>query len=71
MRDSYPQSLENILKELEGSNKSTLQLIQQRATILLKLNRTVMALLPAPLQGKYRVANYRSHKRKLDDPITL
>ena len=52
MRDSYPQSLENILKELEGSNKSTLQLIQHRATILLKLNRTVMALLPAPLQGK-------------------
>lgn len=60
MRDSYPQSLENILKELEGSNKSTLQLIQQRATILLKLNRTVMALLPAPLQGKCRVANYRN-----------
>ena len=37
MRDSYPQSLENILKELEGSNKSTLQFIQQRATILLQI----------------------------------
>lgn len=45
MRDSYPQSLEKILNELEGSNKSTLQLIQQRATVLLKLNRAVIALL--------------------------
>lgn len=60
MRDSYPQSLENILKELDGANKNTLQLIQQRATILLKLNRAVMALLPAPLQDKCRVANYRN-----------
>ncbi|MEQ4923368.1 DUF721 domain-containing protein [Proteus hauseri] len=60
MRDSYPQSLEKILNELEGSNKSTLQLIQQRATILLKLNRAVIALLPTPLQDKCRVANYRN-----------
>lgn len=60
MRDSYPQSLEKILNELEDSNKSTLQLIQQRATILLKLNRAVIALLPSPLQGKCRVANYRN-----------
>ncbi|HEK2897936.1 DUF721 domain-containing protein [Proteus sp. GOKU] len=60
MRDSYPQSLEKIFIELEGSNKSTLQLIQQRATILLKLNRAVMALLPVPLRDKCRVANYRS-----------
>lgn len=44
MRDSYPQSLEKIFIELEGSNKNTLQLIQQRATILLKLNRAVMGL---------------------------
>lgn len=60
MRDSYPQSLEKIFIELEGSNKSTLQLIQQRATILLKLNRAVMALLPVPLRDKCRVANYRN-----------
>ena len=60
MRDSYPQSLEKIFIEVEGSNKSTLQLIQQRATILLKLNRAVMALLPVPLRDKCRVANYRS-----------
>ncbi|MCX2588676.1 MULTISPECIES: DUF721 domain-containing protein [Proteus] len=60
MRDSYPQSLEKIFIELEGSNKSTLQLIQQRATILLKLNRAVMALLPIPLRDKCRVANYRN-----------
>lgn len=59
MRDSAPQSLDKILNELDESNKSTLQLIQQRATVLLKLNRTVMALLPAPLQDKCRVANYR------------
>ncbi|OAT34834.1 DUF721 domain-containing protein [Proteus myxofaciens] len=59
MRDSYPQSLEKIFNELEGSNKSTLQLIQQRATILLRLNRAVIALLPTPLQDKCRVANYR------------
>ncbi|MBG2710926.1 DUF721 domain-containing protein [Proteus mirabilis] len=60
MRDNYPQSLEKIFIELEGSNKSTLQLIQQRATILLKLNRAVMALLPVPLRDKCRVANYRN-----------
>lgn len=60
MRDSYPQSLEKIFIELEGSNKSTLQLIQQRATILLKLNRAVMALLPVPLRDQCRVANYRN-----------
>ncbi|QTL39239.1 DUF721 domain-containing protein [Xenorhabdus budapestensis] len=64
MRDSRPQSLETLLSEPLFENaatagKSPLQTIQRHAIALLKLNRTVLSLLPVQLRPWCRVANYR------------
>ena len=58
MRDSQPVSLESLLESGTKDN-NTLKSIQQRAVVLLKLNRAVLALLPAILKPHCRVANYR------------
>ncbi|WGL97660.1 DciA family protein [Arsenophonus sp. aPb] len=60
MRDSYPQSLNILLKE-NNHDSNTLQTIQQRAQALIKLNNTVISLLPVELKAWCRVANYRQH----------
>ncbi|HGJ5858288.1 MAG TPA: DUF721 domain-containing protein [Arsenophonus nasoniae] len=60
MRDSYPQSLNILLKE-NNHDSNTLQTIQQRAQALIKLNNTVISLLPIELKAWCRVANYRQH----------
>ncbi|AOM41078.1 DUF721 domain-containing protein [Xenorhabdus hominickii] len=61
MRDSRPQSLDTLFEDGATVGKSPLQTIQQYAIALLKLNRTVLSLLPAPLHPWCRVANYRKH----------
>ncbi|MFV9996598.1 MAG: DUF721 domain-containing protein [Arsenophonus endosymbiont of Dermacentor nuttalli] len=60
MRDSYPQSLAILLKESKFDS-NTLQTIQKRAQALIKLNHTVLSLLPSELKAWCRVANYRQH----------
>ncbi|PKH22732.1 hypothetical protein CIG19_12190 [Enterobacterales bacterium CwR94] len=57
MRDSRPQSLEHLFDETQ--DKSVLRQVQQRATVLVKLNRAVRGVLPAALHPWVRVANYR------------
>ncbi|MEH2921687.1 DUF721 domain-containing protein [Samsonia erythrinae] len=59
MRDSRPQSLEFLFDSASLSGKGPLRDVQQRAIALLKLNRAVRGLLPAPLHPWCRVANYR------------
>ncbi|OKP03052.1 DUF721 domain-containing protein [Xenorhabdus eapokensis] len=59
MRDSRPQSLDKLFEDAATVGKSPLQLIQQHAIALLKLNRAVLSLLPAQLHPWCRVANYR------------
>ena len=56
---SRPQSIDILLGSLAAPEKNSLQHIQQRAVALLKLNRAVAGLLPAPLQPWCRVANFR------------
>lgn len=57
MRDSRPQSIENLFETTEG--QSMLQTIQQRAVALNKLNRAVQGILPAQMHPWCRVANFR------------
>jgi hypothetical protein len=57
MRDSRPQSLENLFDE--AGAQSVLQNVQQRATALLRLNQAVRGILPAQLHPWCRVANFR------------
>lgn len=57
MRDSRPQALDSLFDE--SSKESMLQNIQQRAVALLRLNRAVQGILPAPLHPWCRVANFR------------
>ncbi len=57
MRDSRPQSLENLFDDV--GQESMLQNVQQRAVALLRLNRAVKGILPAPLHPWCRVANFR------------
>ncbi|RLM28126.1 hypothetical protein BIY29_00240 [Brenneria alni] len=59
MRDSRPQSLESLFDNASGAGTGPLRDVQQRAIALLKLNRAVRGLLPAPLHPWCRVANYR------------
>lgn len=59
MRDSRPQSLDKLFEDAATVGKSPLQIIQQHAIALLKLNRAVLSLLPAQLHPWCRVANYR------------
>ncbi|VAY02339.1 hypothetical protein ARADI_0373 [Arsenophonus endosymbiont of Aleurodicus dispersus] len=60
MRDSYPQSLTFLLKK-SNIKLNTLKTIQQRAHALIKLNNTVISLLPLELKAWCKVANYRQH----------
>jgi hypothetical protein len=57
MRDSRPQSLENLFDD--AGAQSVLQNVQQRAAALLRLNRAVRGILPAQLHPWCRVANFR------------
>ncbi|NIY48035.1 DUF721 domain-containing protein [Cedecea colo] len=57
MRDSRPQSLDNLFDD--AGAQSVLQNVQQRATALLRLNRAVRSILPAQLHPWCRVANFR------------
>ncbi|HEY3986120.1 DUF721 domain-containing protein [Cedecea sp.] len=57
MRDSRPQSLEILFDD--AGQESMLQNVQQRAVALLRLNRAVKGILPAPLHPWCRVANFR------------
>lgn len=57
MRDSRPQSLENMFDD--AGAQSVLQNMQQRATALLRLNRAVKGILPVQLHPWCRVANFR------------
>ncbi|AEI74870.1 hypothetical protein MPC_054 [Candidatus Moranella endobia PCVAL] len=60
MRSSRPFPIYRLfLETTETSRVSSLLQIQQRAIMLLKLNRTVNALLPVPLRPWCRVANIR------------
>jgi len=59
MRDSRPQSIDILLGSVTTPEQNSLQHIQQRAVVLLKLNRAVAGILPAPLQPWCRVANFR------------
>ncbi|CBJ82587.1 conserved hypothetical protein [Xenorhabdus bovienii str. Jollieti] len=61
MRDSRPQSLDTLFEDEAAVGKSPLQIIQQHAIALLKLNRAMLSLLPAQLHPWCRVANYRKH----------
>lgn len=59
MRDSRPQSIDNLFSRQGASGSQTLPQIQQRAAALFKLNQAVAALLPAPMKPWCRVANFR------------
>ncbi|HEI8866863.1 TPA: DUF721 domain-containing protein [Serratia odorifera] len=59
MRDSRPQLLDVLFDEASAADKGPLHNVQQRAVALLKLNRAVKGLLPAPLHPWCRVANFR------------
>ncbi|UCQ45093.1 DUF721 domain-containing protein [Edwardsiella piscicida] len=58
MRDSRPQSLDTLLDD-NAAVDGILKNVQQRAVALLRLDRAVQALLPAPLKPFCRVANFR------------
>ena len=57
MRDSRPQLLDVLFDDASAGSKGPLHNVQQRAVALLKLNRAVKGLLPAPLHPWCRVAN--------------
>ncbi|RKQ39914.1 DUF721 domain-containing protein [Enterobacter sp. R1(2018)] len=57
MRDSRPQSLDNLFDD--AGAQSVLQNVQQRAAALLRLNRAVRSIIPAQLHPWCRVANFR------------
>ncbi|KGT88360.1 hypothetical protein NG99_21640 [Erwinia typographi] len=57
MRDSRPQSIENLFEATEG--QGVLQSIQQRAIALNRLNLAVQGVLPAQMHPWCRVANFR------------
>ena len=59
MRDSRPQLLDVLFDDASAGSKGPLHNVQQRAVALLKLNRAVKGLLPAPLHPRCRVANFR------------
>lgn len=59
MRDSRPQAIDTLFSDPAEPGRASLSQIQQRAVALLKLNRTVSALLPAPLRPWCRVGNFR------------
>lgn len=57
MRDSRPQSLDSLFDN--ATQHKMLENLQQRAIALIKINRTVQALLPSSIQPWCRVANFR------------
>lgn len=61
MRDSQPQALFDVLEGSLAKTSSPLQIIQQNAKVIIKLNRIVGDLLPTELKLMCRVANYRNN----------
>ncbi|OIV46281.1 hypothetical protein BK025_12765 [Sodalis sp. TME1] len=59
MRDSRPHPIDSLFGDAAETGRVSLSKIQQRAIMLLKLNRAISALLPAPLRPWCRVANVR------------
>ncbi len=59
MRDSRPHAIESLFDQAAKPGHASLQLIQQRALALLKLNNALAGLLPAPMKPWCRVANFR------------
>ncbi|MGL9773109.1 MAG: DUF721 domain-containing protein [Sodalis sp. (in: enterobacteria)] len=59
MRDSRPHPINSLLGDAADTGRVSLSKIQQRAILLLKLNRAVNALLPTLLRPWCRVANVR------------
>lgn len=59
MRDSRPHPIDSLFGDAVETSHVSLSKIQQRAIMLLKLNRAVSALLPAPLRSWCRVSNVR------------
>ncbi|MFP3014393.1 MAG: DUF721 domain-containing protein [Arsenophonus sp.] len=60
MRNSYPQSLDILLKK-NNLNSNILKTIQQHTNALIKLNHSVASILPIELNSWCRVINYRQH----------
>lgn len=60
MCNNHPKSLNVLLKESNLYLK-VLQTIQQRAQKLIKLNKTIISLIPIELKAWCRIANYRQH----------
>lgn len=59
MYDSRLRSIDKLFGDTTDTNRVFLAQIQQRAVILLKLNRAISTLLPEPLRPWCRVANFR------------
>ena len=77
MRDSRPQLLDVLFDDASAGSKGPLHNVQQRAVALLKLNRAVKGLLPAPLHPVPRrefptgYFSARNGKCQLDDALAL
>ncbi len=59
MRDSRPQTLDDLLNNEPDAEKSVLLKVKEKVFALHKINREVTMLLPAQLHPWCRVANYR------------
>lgn len=59
MRDSRPHPINSLFGDAAKTDRVSLSKIQQRAIMLLKLNRAVSVLLPELLRPWCRVANVR------------
>ncbi|MGP4123398.1 MAG: DUF721 domain-containing protein [Sodalis sp. (in: enterobacteria)] len=59
MRNSHPHPIDSLFSDATETDRISLLKLQQQAIMLLKLNRAVNALLPAPLRPWCRVANVR------------
>lgn len=59
MRDSRPYPIDSLFNATAETGGMSITKIQQRAIMLLNLNRAVNALLPLPLRPWYYVANVR------------
>lgn len=62
MRNSRPEPINKLFGNIsEHTCRTTLSQVQKHAIFLLKLNRAVSALLPAPLRPWCRLANIRQN----------
>ncbi|SNC58993.1 DUF721 domain-containing protein [Sodalis endosymbiont of Henestaris halophilus] len=59
MRYSHPYPIDSLFDASTERRLVSLSQIKQQAIMLLKLNRMVNALLPAPMRPSCRVANFR------------